>query len=194
MATPWADGLWYNEDSPSNIVEVKGVEGKYRNLIELDYPDYEPEPGLNSGSSGTLTFGEFHETIKDIEELTGAKHYNIKLEFFMGFMVQYGVLDDDGKTIRLCNHLNEIDTLRWCSPEKKEELLEERVHEDAIIPPGFTPQPDNQGKILFLSGPPGAGNQYYLMDPLFCTTFFEIFHRKINNCPTYGKGKRLCLL
>ena len=169
MATPWADGLWYNEDSPSNIVEVKGVEGKYRNLIELDYPNYEPEPGLNSGSSGTLTFGEFHETIKEIEELTGAKHYNIKLEFFMGFMVQYGVLDDDGKTIRLCNHLNEIDTLRWCSPEKKEELLEERVHEDAIIPPGFTPQPDNQGKILFLSGPPGAGNhnQYSLIGPLF---------------------------
>ena len=163
MATPWVDGLWYNEDSPSNIVEVKGGEGKYRNLVELDYPDYEPEPGPQS-NNGTLTFGTFHETIKEIEELTGAKHYNVKLEFFMGFLVQYGVLDDDGKTIRLCNHLNQIDTLRWMSLEKQQELLESRVHEDAIIPPGFTPQPDNQGKILFLSGPPGAGNEYVLSE------------------------------
>ena len=43
------------------------------------------------------------------------------------------------------------------SPEKKQEILEDRAHEDTIVPPGFTPQPANQGKILFLSGPPGAG-------------------------------------
>ena len=43
------------------------------------------------------------------------------------------------------------------SPEKKQEILDSRAHEDTIIPPGFTPQPENQGKILFLSGPPGAG-------------------------------------
>ena len=43
------------------------------------------------------------------------------------------------------------------SPEKKQEILDSRDHEDTIIPPGFTPQPENQGKILFLSGPPGAG-------------------------------------
>ena len=49
------------------------------------------------------------------------------------------------------------DTCRWMSPEKKQEMLDSRAHEDTIIPPGFTPQPENQGKILFLSGPPGAG-------------------------------------
>ena len=43
------------------------------------------------------------------------------------------------------------------SPEKKQEILDSRANEDTIIPPGFTPQPENQGKILFLSGPPGAG-------------------------------------
>ena len=43
------------------------------------------------------------------------------------------------------------------SPEKKQEILDSRDHEDTIIPPGFTPQPQKQGKILFLSGPPGAG-------------------------------------
>ena len=55
--------------------------------------------------------------------------------------------------ISKCN----LDTCRWLSPEKKQEILDARDHEDTIIPPGFTPQPENQGKILFLSGPPGAG-------------------------------------
>merc|ERR1712141_848643 len=84
-------------------------------------------------------------------------HYNVKMEFFGGMFCQYGVLDDDGKCITLCNLLNYIDTCRWLSPEKKQEILDARDHEDTIIPPGFTPQPENQGKILFLSGPPGAG-------------------------------------
>eukprot|EP00093_Oithona_nana_P007932 07932.XXX_12552_12903_1 [CDS] Oithona nana genome sequencing. len=43
------------------------------------------------------------------------------------------------------------------TPEKMKELLALRPHQDSLIPPGCTPQPDNQGKILFLSGPPGAG-------------------------------------
>ena len=47
--------------------------------------------------------------------------------------------------------------MRLLAPEKIKELLEAREHQDSIIPPGFTPQPENQGKILFLSGPPGAG-------------------------------------
>merc|ERR1712141_480308 len=50
-----------------------------------------------------------------------------------------------------------LDTMRLLTPEKTKELLELRQDQDSIIPPGFTPQPENQGKILFLSGPPGAG-------------------------------------
>ena len=159
------------------INEVKGEEALWRNIVELDYPDFKPAP-----MKGTWTHGKFHETLKEIEEKTGATHYNVKMEFFSGMFCQYGVLDEDGKCITLCNLLNHIgncfylleyicvhsitlaitskcnlDTCRWLSPEKKQEILDARAHEDTIIPPGFTPQPENQGKILFLSGPPGAG-------------------------------------
>ena len=158
MATPWRDGLWYSETSPSNIMIVKGEEGLWRNLVEFDYPEYEPEPA--PALKGTLTFGQFHETMKEIEELTGAKHYDVKTTFFNGMFVQFGVLSEDGKMITMCNVLNKVDNMKWIPDEQKQELLDAREHEDTIIPPGFTPQPENQGKILFLSGPPGAGKVF----------------------------------
>ena len=103
MGKHWLDGLWYFEGSPFLINEVKGEEALWRNLIELDYPDFEPRP-----MKGTWTHGKFHETLKEIEEKTGATHYNVKMEFFGGMFCQYGVLDEDGKCITLCNLLNYI--------------------------------------------------------------------------------------
>ena len=154
MTTPWKDGLWYNDGSPSNIMEIKGGHGLWRNIVELDYPDYKPGSGSNKG---TLAFGQYHETMKEIQELTGVKYYNVKMVFFNGILVQFGVLSEDGKSITLCNILNHIETMKWMSLEKQKELMEARLHQDEIIPPGFTPQPSNQGKILFVSGPPGSG-------------------------------------
>ena len=55
------------------------------------------------------------------------------------------------------NMSGKMDTMTLLTQEKINELLEAREDQDSIIPPGFTPQPENQGKIIFLSGPPGAG-------------------------------------
>ena len=150
---PWLDGLWYYEGSPNIINDVKGEEALWRNLAELDYPDYK-----STSNVGVWTHGKFQETMKEIEEMTGATNYNVEMKFFEGAITQYGVLSEDGTSIVTCNMLNHMDTIRWLTPEKKQEVLDARVHEDTLVPPGFTPQPDNQGKILFLSGPPGAGN------------------------------------
>ena len=149
---PWLDGLWYYEGSPNIINDVKGEDALWRNLAELDYPDYK-----STQMKGVWTHGKFQETMKEIEEITGAKNYDIEMKFFDGAVTLYGVLSEDGTSIVLYNMLNHLDTIRWMTPEKKQEVLDARVHEDSLIPPGFTPQPENQGKILFLSGPPGAG-------------------------------------
>ena len=76
-----------------------------------------------------------------------------------GTFKMFGVLDEDGKSIAMCNMLNYMDTMRLLTPERRQEILDARAHTDEIIPPGFTPQPNEQGKILFLSGPPGAGTK-----------------------------------
>ena len=106
MGKHWLDGLWYYENTPFLINEVKGENALWRNTAELDYPEFETRP-----LKGTWTHGKFHETLKEIKEKTGATHYNVKMEFFGGKFLQFGVLDEDGKSVTLCNFLNFIGNL-----------------------------------------------------------------------------------
>ena len=103
MGKRWLDGLWYYENTPCLINEVKGEDALWKMTAELDFPEFEARP-----LKGTWTHGKFHETLKEIEEKTGATHYSVKMEFFSGMFCQYGVLDEDGKCITLCNLLNYI--------------------------------------------------------------------------------------
>ena len=161
MATPNLDGFWYVEGE-NNITEIKGVEGHRRQLWEFDLKP------IREGSKCTITFGEFGEiTSQEIIEKTGAKHYNLesRVDFFAGQMVSiYGVASEDGQTMYYKSVMVEarhaedkMTTVNKLSPQKKKEILENRTHEDDLIPPGFTPQPNVQGKIIFICGPPGAG-------------------------------------
>ena len=149
---PWVDGLWYMEGFPNSINAVKGGEARWTNLGELEYPDFE-----SSMSVGSWTYGSYKETPKEIQEKTGVDHFNLEMTHFDGAFTFYGVLNEDGKSVVMLSPFGQMDTMRLLTPEKTKELLEAREHQDSIIPPGFTPQPENQGKILFLSGPPGAG-------------------------------------
>ena len=135
------------------ITEIKGETAIWRNIIELDYPNLEKKFQM----TGTCTYGRFHETKKEIEELTGAKYYDFEMKFMGGVITVYGVINEDGKGVTKFSMLGEVDEMLWLSPEKQRELLENRVHENTLIPPNGKVQPDNQGKILWLSGPPGAG-------------------------------------
>ena len=149
---PWVDGLWHMEGSSNSLNKVKGGEARWTNLAELEYPDLELSPYI-----GSWTYGSYKKTPKDIAEKTGADHFNLEMKHFDGAFTFHGVLNEDGKSIVMHNMSGKLDTMRLLTPEKTKELLESRQDQDSIIPPGFTPQPENQGKILFLSGPPGAG-------------------------------------
>ena len=103
MGKNWLDGLWYYENTPFLINEVKGENALWRNTAELDYPEFETRP-----LKGTWTHGKFHETLKEIKEKTGASHYDVKMEFFDGKILQFGVLDEEGKSVTLSNFCNFI--------------------------------------------------------------------------------------
>ena len=153
MAEVCLDGFWYCEGD-NNISEIKGNEGQTRQLWELDM---NPQ---KEGKKFTLKFGKFQETVQEIRDKTGAFHYNFEMQVdFLGQMVSvYGVVSPDGKSICLNDPMNDrIRMMNWLSSQKKQELFETRLNQDELIPPGFTPQPQNQGKIIFICGPPGAG-------------------------------------
>ena len=150
-STPTLDGFWHREGE-NNITEIRGNEGQMRQLWEFDMTS------LQKGKECTFNFGEFHDTIEEIKEKTGKQHYEfeMKVEFFGPKISIFGVVSQDGKSIWFDDTINKkVKTLQLLS--EKQELLDSRTHEDDLIPPGFTPQPENQGRIIFICGPPGSG-------------------------------------
>ena len=74
MSTPWSDGFYYSTESPF-INQVKGNKVYLRNLVELEFPEIEVDQSMK----GSWTFGKFHETSKEIQDKTGANHYDVEI-------------------------------------------------------------------------------------------------------------------
>ena len=70
-----------------------------------------------------------------------------------------GVVNDDGTQIHLKSFTpGSIDVIDWLSEEEKNKLLADREPAEApVLPDYIKVQPENQGKLLWFSGPPGAG-------------------------------------
>ena len=70
-----------------------------------------------------------------------------------------GVVNDDGTQIHLKSFTpGSIDIIDWLSEEETNKLLADREPAEApVLPDYIKVQPENQGKLLWFSGPPGAG-------------------------------------
>ena len=71
-------------------------------------------------------------------------------------MVMKGILSEDCKTVIYWGMWNGVDYLKWMSEEDLKKLADDRDHKDTPSCP-YKIQPENQGKLVWLSGPPGAG-------------------------------------
>ena len=71
-------------------------------------------------------------------------------------MKSQGVVSEDGTKIYSWGMWNCLETLTWLNDEDLKKLCDER---DPIEAPScqYKIQPENQGKLIWLSGPPGAG-------------------------------------
>ena len=70
-----------------------------------------------------------------------------------------GVINEEGTQIHSMSfHPGEIDVVNWLTEEEKKNLLDNREHVDnPFLPPYIKIQPKKQGKLVWFSGPPGAG-------------------------------------
>ena len=151
MAQPWQDGYWYFDDMKMVVQEVRGQECKRSiRFVELDFPDIKVEP-----SKGTWKSGDFGDTPSEIKEATGVEKYNVEMADKDRRYVQKGVLTEDGKTIATLSPFG-ISIGKWLSFEALQKLAGEREDISDLSCP-YPKQPDVQGKIFWLSGPPGAG-------------------------------------
>ena len=104
---------------------------------------------------GTWKHGEFHETMKEIEEKTGVKNYNLEIQFMGGKIKIYGVLNEDGQGATVCSMMGNMDEIIYLTPEVLKEIQVAREHDDHCTALNYKIQPENQGKILWMTGPPG---------------------------------------
>jgi len=140
------------ENMPSYVFAIEGEKADAKSLIALDYPDIESTMPPNIMKSG-----DFGATRKEIAEATGADTYNVEILWYGTYKME-GVVNETGTEICTWDVVSkQVDTMKWLSPEKLEELKEERDDVNTPSCPHITPTPEKKGKIYWISGPPGAG-------------------------------------
>jgi len=134
------------------VCVVKGNEAAYQNVHEV---------GLLEAaelSKAVWTFGDFGPTPDNIRERSGKERYNMEMNMGNGMMKVNGVLMDDNLTIvnKGWEGDDSIEVNTWMSDGDFEEMKDkgEPVEEPSCP---YKIQPENQGKFLWISGPPGAG-------------------------------------
>ena len=110
------------------------------------------------GPPGTITYGDFGIAHDDVQKASGGKikNYNVEILLWHGMMRTLGIISEDGKTIYGWGMWNTLEHVKWQSDEDLKKLADERDPVEAPSCP-YPIQPDNQGKLIWVSGPPGAG-------------------------------------
>ena len=120
------------------------------NVAYLDVPD------IDSLGAGTWTFGDFGPAHEDIQKMSGIKNANVKMNMWDGMVQSSAVLAEDGETLYFFGFMNCVETMKWQTKDNIKKLSEDREPIDEPSCP-YKIQPENQGKLIWLSGPPGAG-------------------------------------
>merc|ERR1711936_801906 len=155
---PWKSGTWYSPLSMSQLFYVDGEKVEIKNMISLDFSESKPL------FSGIWAQGDFGPAKPEIVEKTGVQNYNVQMDHFFGKI------------------------LKCLTPEELEKIKENREPCESPSLSYKEPNPNSPGKLIWLSGPPGAGKSttggllgknhgyiYYEADcfGMFCNPFVD---------------------
>jgi len=151
--TPWKNGFYYNEQFTAFLQKVDGNKVLQYSHMWLDFPDAEP-----MGPPTTRTYGDFGPAHEEVSKVVGGiKNYNVEFYTYFGILQRVlGIISEDGKSLYFWGMANSVEVFRWISDEGLKKLAESREPSEAPSCP-YKIQPQNQGKMVWLSGPPGAG-------------------------------------
>jgi len=151
VAVPWKEGVWKMGQIKAYILRTTGKNTMdWKNLISLEYPDIEA-----GGITVECEYGSFGEAREEVAAATGVKEYNFKAKCV--YFQWKGVLADDGTKVTTFGMANNLEDWEWMDDKMIKRTLDDRDPFDAPSCPHITPKPNEQGKIFWLSGPPGAG-------------------------------------
>lgn len=148
--TPWKNGIYALNSGGAFLIKVEGRNIQTVTTAYLDFPDVTP---VFEGS--TWNHGDFGPAKKEVVEASGGiKNFNIEITIWTG-VKHKAILNEEGSKIWHWDN-GKVNTFKWLSKEDLDEMREDREDiKEASCP--YKIQPENKGKLIFLSGPPGAG-------------------------------------
>ena len=147
---PWKNGLYQSNAYNAWLIKIEDEKCAEMPIIALDYPEK-----FGQDMIGEMKSGKFGETRKEVKEATGGiEEYNVEVN--AGMLTFKGVLSQDGTKIYAFGMMNHVEIWSLLTPEALEKLKESREHVENMSCQ-YKIQPENQGKLVWLSGPPGAG-------------------------------------
>ena len=140
---PWRDGHWKALDGGHDVRIIK--EGKV----------FEKK---SNKVFATLQHGIFGEADPKIVEMTGESRYNVELRHVGKHedLVDLGVVLDDGRKIVFKTQSGLIRPFEWVTEEEAEQFSKEGQDPIGAPPSHYKPQPEYQGRLICITGPPGG--------------------------------------
>ena len=150
ITVPWKTGYYRNSNNYGVLWYIEGEN------ITMDPAAGKPTNQEYSMSKGTLKYGKFADAPADIAKKSGKLQYNVELTLWAGAWKRHGVVCEDSSSIYYPGMSHDVDQLDWLSDKELSEFLASGDPFDAM-PHDYKVQPENQGKLLWLSGAPGLG-------------------------------------
>ena len=138
--TPWRDGKYKSGDGGQDLVTIVGEKVTF-----------------NAFNEAKIKFGSFGEADPKIVEMTGERNYNVELSFDLigKKMADYGVLTEEGTKLTFKGSSG-IRTRLWITGEEAE-LVEQDGDPIEAPTSHYKVEPERQGRLIWISGPPGLG-------------------------------------
>ena len=152
---PWKNGYWINRKESCGIAYINGENIEFFSHVYLDYPELLK---LEEGNVGKLEYRDFGPAPSELAELSGIQNFNLRLEI-KEFKLRL-ILNDEGTRFyaeKMIPTQKDFKMREWVNDEKLNEFKESREPADAPICKYAKLQPKKPGKIIWFSGPPGAG-------------------------------------
>ena len=107
-------------------------------------------------AKGTWKLGDFGEAHPEVAKETGKTRCNVQMSAWGGMWKTNMVLSDDGKKLTYYGMARSVDVFEWLDEEALSKFLATGDPYDNL-PHQYKIQPENQGKLVWLSGAPGLG-------------------------------------
>ena len=148
---PWKNGYYVSRATPSILFLIEG-EILYSHPA-AGRPTYLKDNPMLTGSIKPGDFGELHPDVaKDSKQSSS----NLEVTMFGGKFKSPGFVSNDGTKIMIYSYAHSADVLEWKNDEEIAKYKDSGDPVDAATHP-YKVQPENQGKLLWISGAPGVG-------------------------------------